>query len=325
MSRSSYALGMTFDRWRRGVFIWIFAGIAACGPKSSGPAGTPPPAPQAAVAAERHTHENLNAVLWMQTAVEYRATALQAYRLAQLQLDAGLRDPTWTAAVEQTGDVSSLPPAIILDLDETVIDNSAFQARQVEEASSYSEDAWNRWAEERKAGAIPGAVEFLAYAKSKGVTPFYITNRDHKVEGATRDVLARLAVPVTTERDAVLTRHENGWDASDKSSRRTLIAANYRVVLLVGDNFEDFVSGTRASVADRAALMQKYEEYWGRKWIVLPNPAYGSWEGAITFGLTQPSDVQTLAAKYRALNLARGSVLRIRQEASSVIFPGQRP
>jgi acid phosphatase len=294
---------MTFDRCRRGVFVGIVAGIAACGPKSSGPAGSPPATPAAAQV--RHTHEDLNAVLWMQTAVEYRATALQAYRLAQLQLDAALRDPAWTAATEQKADPSSLPPAVILDLDETVLDNSPFQARQVKHASPYSEDAWNRWVEERKADAIPGALEFLSYARSKGVTLFYITNRDHKVEQATRDVLARLGVPVMTERDAVLTRHENGWDASDKSSRRQAVAAAYRILLLVGDNFEDFVGGTRASIADRAALMQKYGEYWGRKWIVLPNPSYGSWESAVTFGLTQPNDAQTLAAKYRALETDR--------------------
>jgi len=207
----------------------------------------------------------------MQTAAEYRASAIQAYRLAQLQLDAALRDPAWTAATEQTGDASSLPAAVILDLDETVLDNSAFQARGIQEISSYSDEAWSRWAEERKAGAIPGAVEFLTYAKTRGVTPFYVTNRDHQVEDATRDVLAKLGAPVTTERDAVLMRHENGWDASDKSSRRQSVAANYRVLLLIGDNLEDFVAGARASVADRATLLQKYDSFWGRKWIVIPN------------------------------------------------------
>jgi 5'-nucleotidase (lipoprotein e(P4) family) len=293
---------MSLERSRYGVLIGIVTILAACGVTSRAPKAPPArPAPQGA----RQAHENLNAVLWMQTAAEYRASALQAYRLAQLQLDAALRDLSWTAATEQSGDVSSLPPAVILDLDETVLDNSAFQARAVQDGSTYSEDAWNRWAEERKAGAIPGAIEFLSDATSRGVTPFYVTNRDHKVEDATRDVLATLGVPVTSERDTVLMRHENGWNASDKSSRRQSVAASYRVLLLIGDNFEDFVSGTRASVTDRDALMEKYDTFWGRKWIVLPNPTYGSWEGALTFGLTQPSDAQTLAAKYRALNLAR--------------------
>jgi 5'-nucleotidase (lipoprotein e(P4) family) len=288
---------MRFHRLSRLGLFGILAVLVACAPKSTASAVAP--------AAARHSHENLNAVLWVQTAAEYRALAIQAYRLAQVQLDAALRDPTWTAATEQSADASSLPPAVILDLDETVIDNSAFQARLVHDTAAYSEAAWNGWVDERRAGAIAGAVEFLTYAKSRGVTPFYVTNRGHGNEDATRDVLTKLGVPVTTGLDAVLTRHENGWDASDKSSRRQWVAAKYRVLLLIGDNFEDFVAGTRASVVDRSALMQRYDAFWGRKWIVLPNPTYGSWESALTLGITQPSDEQTLAAKYRALRLDR--------------------
>ena len=286
----------------RGLAIAVLAIACACAERSQGP----PPAAEpsgGAIGTVRHTHENLNAVLWMQTAAEYKASAIQAYRLAQLQLDAALADPSWTAATEQTA--ASGPPAVVLDLDETVLDNSAFEARLAADGAPYTEDAWNRWAEERKAGVVPGALEFLRYAVSRGVTPFYVTNRDHRVEAATRDVLARLGVPLSTDRDVVLARHENGWDASDKSSRRQAIAATHRILLLVGDNFEDFVSGTRASVAARDALVQKYDAFWGRKWIVLPNPTYGSWETAITFGMTQPSEADTLAAKYRALKVER--------------------
>lgn len=286
----------------RGLAIAALAIACACAGRSQGP--PPAAAPGGGASGTlRHTHENLNAVLWMQTAAEYKASAIQAYRLAQLQLDAALADPSWTAAVEQT-EVSG-PPAVVLDLDETVLDNSAFEARLAADGAPYTEDAWNRWAEERKAGAVPGALEFLRYAVSRGVTPFYVTNRDHRVEGATRDVLARLGVPVSADRDVVLARHENGWDASDKSSRRQAIAATHRILLLVGDNFEDFVSGTRTSVADRDRLLQQYDAFWGRKWIVLPNPTYGSWETAITFGATQPSNAATLAAKYRALKVER--------------------
>jgi acid phosphatase len=103
----------------------------------------------------------------------------------------------------------------------------------------------------------------------------------------------------------VLTRHENGWDASDKSARRQAVAASYRILLLVGDNFEDFVAGTRTSIKDRAVLEEKYEPNWGTKWIVLPNPTYGSWEQAVTSGESQLTDAQVLAAKRRALETDR--------------------
>ena len=294
---------------RRPLVAMLVAAVllgAGCQATSSRPPATTPATPAAGSrGAERHTHENLNAVLWMQTSAEYRASTIQAYRLARLQLDAALADPRWTAAIEQTGDAAALPPAVVLDLDETVLDNSAFQAREVRDSAPYSDAAWARWVEERKAGLIPGALDFLEYARSRGVAPIYVTNRDHAGETATRDVLETLHVPIETRHDGVLTRHENGWDASDKSTRRQFVASSYRILLLVGDNFEDFVAGTRASIAERAALMQKYGDYWGTKWIVLPNPTYGSWEQAITLGLAPTEDAAALARKYAALDTKR--------------------
>ena len=269
------------------------------------PSQPPATAPAAPAVAARHTNENLNSLLWMQTGAEYRASALQAYRVARLQLDAALADPRWTAAIEQTGDPSALPPAVVLDLDETVIDNSAFAARQITEGTGYTPDRWNAWAREGKARAVPGAVEFLTYARSRGVTPFYVTNRDHQIEDATRDNLAALGVPLDTSRDTVLTRYENGWTESDKGARRRSVAESYRILLLVGDNFEDFAAGTLTTVDNRTALADKYADYWGARWIILPNPTYGSWDSAITFGQGRLTDAQTLAAKYKALRTDR--------------------
>src|SRR5919198_379410 len=108
---------MSVRRWRTTVVVPALAAAIACHAGSAPPATTPAAAARMPAAGQRHTHENLNAVLWVQTAAEYRASALQAYRLAQLQLDAALDDPLWTAATEQTEDVRLLPPAVILDLD----------------------------------------------------------------------------------------------------------------------------------------------------------------------------------------------------------------
>ncbi|HEX5475745.1 MAG TPA: HAD family acid phosphatase [Vicinamibacterales bacterium] len=291
------------------VFATIATGIivTACRTAGSTPSATPSPQ-----TTPRRTHENLNAVLWMQTAAEYRASALQAYRIARLEVDAALADRQWTAALEQTGDPSALPPAVVLDLDETVLDNSAFEAREVADSTPwkavpYSEAAWNAWVAERKAGAIPGAAPFLKYAVSRGVTPIYITGRSAAVEQATREQLAALGIPVDAPEDDVLTQGEKGWNSSDKGARRAWVAARYRILLLIGDNLEDFLSvpAAQKSIAGRAALTDRYERYWGEKWIVLPNPTYGSWEQAIAFGLAHPSDDQMLAAKYKALQLKR--------------------
>ena len=293
---------------RRLAVALAFAGALACHTASQQPPATgpvPAPAASSTAASERHTHENLNGVLWMQSGAEYRASVLQAYRAARTQLDAALNDTRWTAAVEQTGDSSALPPAVVLDLDETVIDNSAFAARQMLDGGRYTPASWVAWAEERKANAIPGAVEFLKYARSKGVTPFYITNRDHQIEQVTRENLAKLEIPVDTSRDTVLTRNENGWTQSDKSARRQAVAANYRILLLVGDNFEDFIAGTLTTVENRFTILDTHADYWGAKWIILPNPTYGSWETAITLGQGQLTDARILAAKYKALRTDR--------------------
>src|SRR5687767_3909483 len=109
------------------ILLLLTIAAAGCAARAT-PVGAPASARTGAVAGP---HENLNAVLWMQTALEYEATALQAYRLGQIQLDAALKEPRWTAAIEQPGDAAGLPPAVILDIDETVLDNSYYQARLV--------------------------------------------------------------------------------------------------------------------------------------------------------------------------------------------------
>src|SRR6187401_1865157 len=100
----------------RRIAARLIALIVLAGCASHAPASQTPARPRSSTSA---AHENLNAVLWVQTALEYEASALQAYRLAALQLDAALADPSWTAATEQKGDASKLPPAVILDIDET--------------------------------------------------------------------------------------------------------------------------------------------------------------------------------------------------------------
>jgi acid phosphatase len=233
--------------------------------------------------APRRIYELLHSVLWTQTAVEYRASALQSYRRATAMLDEALADPSWTAALEQTGDFSGLPPAVILDVDETVLDNSPYEARLIHQGEMYNLDSWHDWCREEKAAAVPGALEFTRYAADKGVKVFYVTNRRYVVEEATRRNLGALRFPVDMGGDDTLhTRGEiEAWDTSDKGTRREEVASRYRILLLIGDNMGDFLSGGLTSVEERASLFEEHEAYWGTRWIVLPNPQYGSWEGAI--------------------------------------------
>lgn len=242
----------------------------------------PPSAPPAV--ALRDTHEGLNSLLWVQTAAEYEASCLAVYRLATAALGRGLADRTWTAAVEQTGDIGRLPPAVILDLDETVFDNSRFQGQLVADRAAYSEDAWRRWVNRVEAGAVPGVTEFLKYADARRVAIFYISSREAAEEAATRANLVKLGLPVDAAGDRVLSKGERPDWGSDKRSRRAAVAATHRIVLLIGDDLGDFVEGSRDTPENRMALSRRYADRWGVRWFLLPNPMYGSWERA-TYGL----------------------------------------
>lgn len=242
-------------------------------------------------------HENLNAVLWMQRALEYEATATQAYRLARQQLDLALQQPAWTAAIEQGGETAALKPAVILDIDETVLDNSYYQARLVRDGTTFSDETWDRWCAEARARAIPGAREFTQYAASRGVTVFYITNRRAGVEDATRKNLVAEGFPIDAGADTVLTRGERPeWEASAKGPRRAHVAREFRVLLLVGDDLGDFVANASGPPETRRAAAAPHAEWWGVRWIMLPNPTYGSWERALVGDASDP-----IAAKRKAL------------------------
>lgn len=253
--------------------------------------------PHAAPTSAAQPHENLNAVVWMQTSLEYEATATQAYRLAMLQLDAALKEPSWTAALEQTGDASELPPAVVLDIDETVLDNSYFQARLVRDRASYSPDRWGQWVREARAPAIPGALEFTQYAAGKGVVVFYVSNRMADLEAPTRANLQALTFPVSDKTDTVLSRGERPeWQGSAKGPRRAHVARDYRILLLIGDDLGDFVVSADGTSEERHAHTKPNAEWWGRRWIMLPNPTYGSWERAVIGNASDP-----VGARHRAL------------------------
>jgi acid phosphatase len=228
--------------------------------------------------------DSLNATLWTQSAVEFRALTRQTYRRAAAMLDEALADPTWTAALEQVErpGYRTLPPAVVLDVDETVLDNSPFMARLVRDGVGYSDAAWKAWVAEAAAAPIPGALEFTRAAAARGVRVIYLTNRDADGEAATRANLARLGFPLTDDPDDVITQGEiPEWKPSDKGPRRTHVAERHRILLLIGDNLGDFLSTHRADLAGRDVLYARHEARWGRSWIVLPNPQYGSWESAL--------------------------------------------
>ncbi len=224
--------------------------------------------------------QSMLSVLYVQTSTEFAANNIQTFNNASKALDMALQDKTWTAALEQKNNFSSKKPAIIVDVDETVLDNSSFQSRTILSGLSYP-NGWAKWVNESNASAVEGVYEFLHYVNDSDVKIFYVTNRLESFREPTIKNLKRLGLPFDDNKNTLLMRVDE--NVRDKTERRRSIADDYRIVLLVGDQLTDFISTKEAYVfhSDRKKLAKKYSDMWGSKWFMITNPTYGRWELSI--------------------------------------------
>ena len=232
------------------------------------------------LAADPPQNDNLNATIWTQQSAEFKGHALGTFALAKIRLDQALADTSWTAAAEQSGAYQDLPPAVILDADETLLDNSAYQAWMVLNDESFHPKTWDAFVKTETSTAVPGAVDFTKYADGKGVKVFYVSNRDAGQEEATRRNLEKLGFPMGGNVDTVLLKKEREDWGSAKGTRRAVVAKDYRILLMVGDNFGDFVDAYKGTPAERDAIVAQSADHWGKDWLVIANPTYGSFESA---------------------------------------------
>ncbi|MFZ4714058.1 MAG: 5'-nucleotidase, lipoprotein e(P4) family [Bacteriovoracaceae bacterium] len=206
----------------------------------------------------------LAGTVWFQSASETRALFYQGYNMAKMSLDLELKKK------------SDKKRAVVVDIDETVIDNSPYQAKLILENLGYP-DHWSEWIDSEKGIALPGSLEFLTYADKKGVEVFYISNRKPNQLKQTINNLKKLGFPLRGESNVLLQDAE-----SNKTIRREKVSATHNIVLLVGDNLNDFTGlYEKKSVAERKDITDKLKNEFGTKYIMLPNPMYGDWEGAI--------------------------------------------
>ena len=237
-------------------------------------------------------HRDLG-LLWVKTAAEYEAVTRQTYQVATAQLPDFIADTSRSALPEQT-DAADLPPAVILDVDTTVLDHVDFQMSYERPFENWKLDEYDRT---NVAKPVPGVVEFLSAALKQGVEIFLVTNRPCEPrEGiddpcpqrqTVIDSLAELGFHIPADR--VLLSQERGWNR-EKLTRRQHVAEEYRVIMLVGDDLSDFIACTRSSprapctdVATRESRRQAVRDnadYWGNGWYILPNPMHGSWTSA---------------------------------------------
>jgi acid phosphatase len=167
-----------------------------------------------------------------------------------------------------------------VDVDESILDNSPYQAWMVLHDTTFSAATWTAYVNTTSSRAIPGALEFTRYADGKGVKVFYITNRTFAEEPATRKNLDTLGFPMGGSVDTMLTTGKRPEWGSAKGTRRTHVARSYRVLLNIGDNLSDFVDDYRGTEAEREKVMDANRDRWGREWIMIANPSYGSFETA---------------------------------------------
>lgn len=257
--------------------------------------------PGTSPAAKVDNEYQAGATLWMQKAGEYRALAYQAFNLARWQLDCDLdkKHVKKLPKIEQ-----KKPRAIVVDIDETVLDNSPSQAWGIKNRIGFDLKDWYAWGEMRKAKAIPGSVDFLNYAVSKGVKVFFVSNRDEVQKQATIDNLKNVGF-ADISADNVLLRQKDaqGNNISTKTPRREFVLQKYRIVMLMGDNLDDLSDVfERKSVTDRFAEVDKVKNDWGKRWIVLPNAMYGTWENAI-YEYGRLTDAQKTEKRVNALEL----------------------
>ncbi|MBN1676528.1 MAG: 5'-nucleotidase, lipoprotein e(P4) family [Kiritimatiellae bacterium] len=209
-------------------------------------------------------HPNTMAVLWTKTAAETRALRYQAFNLARLRLDIELRRRR------------SRKPAIVVDIDETIVNTASFQAGLIAENRRFPE-GWKEWIGSGRSEAVPGAVVFLNYAASRGVDLFYVTNRHISMKDDTLKELNRLGCPQAEDSHLACK-----LDDSSKESRRQAVTATHDLVLLIGDDLNDFSDLFRGqSLENRAKAADLLKDQWGNRFIVLPNPMYGDWESAL--------------------------------------------
>jgi 5'-nucleotidase (lipoprotein e(P4) family) len=263
-----------------GVVVFAFGWLSGqCCTLSSHGTQAPPDAVN--VAAD----PRLKATLYMQTSAEYRACCLGIYKAAELRLENLLSEKRDKPA----------RPAVVMDLDETVLDNSVFQTNLLRKNEYWTEKEWAHWEENGKdVGLIPGARRFIIRAGELGVKVVFISNRSEERSEQNEQVLKRLKIDADGVNRFLFLKKENE-KSSSKASRQELVAAKFNVVMYFGDNLRDFSESFQAgqigkdpsldefkrAIQKRNLLVDDASCHWGIDWFVLPNPVYGEWEKLI--------------------------------------------
>lgn len=214
--------------------------------------------------------QNVSGTLWLMSA-EGKANSYQTFNLAKMMFDKAMDE-----------NVNKEKLAVIVDIDDTIIDSTSYTCG-IMAGKEMSSKAWGEWIASDLPKALPGSVEFLNYVVENGGEVFYITNRWPEIKEGTLQSLANLNFPLADD-EHLFIREANM--PSSKESRREKVEKDHKVVLLMGDNLEDFSDAfsPKLGVEGRSKAVDEFKELWGTKFIVLPNPMYGDWDKTIYKG-----------------------------------------
>lgn len=240
---------------RNFYIVLIIIGLASCSTSKK------------AVTEKEYNDRLLNAVAWYQHSGEMQALYFQGFNIARERVDMALKS------------MIMQPLAVVVDIDETMLDNSPYETEVIMKGEE--RNGWTGWTNKASAKALPGALEFANYARDNNVAVYYITNRDDTERKATLLNLKSLGFPFSDD-EHLLTRSDTAYSSGNTSSkmgRRAKVAATHFIVVLIGDNLNDFSEMFEdRSVNDGKEAVEKNQEMFGRKFIILPNPMYGAWE-----------------------------------------------
>lgn len=273
---------------KRAPAVVLCLAVAGCAGQSGGPVTVATEATDTEVSAYDLS------LFWVKHGAEYRALTRQAYASATRDLPTFLADKSWSAVPEQSN-AGDLPPAVILDVDETVVSNVDFQLAYERPFANWKLDEWSRTT---TATPIEGVKEFVDAAREMGVEVFFVTNRPCEPRPGIDDPCPQrqttiddiAEVGIDTDAAHVFLSEERGW-TREKLTRRLHIAKTHRVLMLIGDDYGDFVPCARddvvapcteaATIESRRAQLDEYDDYWGHGWYILPNPMHGSWTSVL--------------------------------------------
>lgn len=221
-----------------------------------------------APAKDKLVQQNVDATIWYNTSAENFYIYHQTYAYAKKQLVERLK-------VNKSG----ASPAVILDIDETVLDNSPYMYELIARGESFTEESWDKWVRQSSAKLLPGVEDFLMFCESNGVQVFYVSNRSVEHLEFTLENLMKYNLPNVNPENVMLKE-----DSSDKSTRRRLVQQQYNVVLYIGDNLRDFDEMFRdRTVKYGKDIVEKQLEEMLPQFILLPNPMYGQWQAIFTY------------------------------------------